>query len=135
MEKGNIPIISSDYSNNTLQPYSRNILTEPYYSSYFNNLKNSKKNDKEEEISTECNINKEENNYHTIKKENGIKIEYSLEKLKCNEMSETDIQSFNDGGIKLKKNLIKKTPLQEYLQSGYKNYPKVNNKLQMYSKK
>ena len=27
--------------------------------------------------------------------------------------------------IKLKKNLIKKTPLQEFLQSGYKNYPKV----------
>ena len=127
MKKDNIPIINSDFSNNALQPYSRNILTEPYYSSYFNNLKNFKKNDKEEEISTESNINKEENNYHAMKRENGGKINYSNEKLKCHEMSETDIQSFNGGEKKLKKNLIKKTPLQEFLQSGYKNYPKVRN--------
>ena len=43
MKKDNIPIINSDFSNNALQPYSRNILTEPYYSSYFNNLKILKK--------------------------------------------------------------------------------------------
>ena len=127
MKNDKIPNINSDYSNHALQAYSENMISEPYYSSCLNNLNNNKKNDTEEEISTKCNINKEENNYHVMKKENRAKIEYSLEKLKNNDMSETDIQRVNDGGIKLKKNIIKKTTLKEYLQSGYKNYPKARN--------
>ena len=125
MKKNDIPILNSDYSNNTLQSFAGNILIEHNYSSYLNNLKNLKKNDKEVEISTK--INKEENNYHTMKKENGAKIEYYNEKLKYNEVSETDINIINGGEIKLKKNLTIKTPLQEYLQNGYKNYPKAMN--------
>ena len=132
MNKDKIPNINNDYSNNELRSYSQNIFPEPYDSSCLNNLNNFENNNKEEEISTRCNINKDENNYEQIilnndlKQENGIKESYTT-KLKGNDQKEHDTHSLNSFDKNSINNSVKKTPLQEYILNGYKKYPKAKN--------
>jgi palmitoyltransferase ZDHHC9/14/18 len=132
MKKNEIPNINNDFSNNALQTHSQNIFPEPYDSSYVYNLNNLENNNKEEEISTRCNINKEENNYEQIflkndlKQENENKESY-ITKLGGNDQPIHDTQSLNSGGKKLKDSSVKKTPLKEFIQNGYKKYPKARN--------
>ena len=132
MQKDEIPNINNDYSNNELQAHPQNIFSEPYGSSYLNNLNNLENNNKEEELSTYCNINKEENNYEQIilkndlKQENDNKESY-IAKLGSNEEPLHDTQSLNSGGKKSKDISVKQTPLREFIQNGYKKYPKARN--------
>jgi len=132
MKKDEIPNINNDYSNNALQSHSQNILPEPYDSPYLNNLNNLENNNKEEEISTYCNINKEENNYEQIILKNELKPENEnkesyITKLRDSDQAGHDTQSLNSGGKNPSNNSAKKTPLGEFIQNGYKKLPKARN--------
>ena len=127
MKKDEIPNINNDYSNNELQAHPQNIFSEPYGSSYLNNLNNLENNNKEEELSTYCNINKEENNYEQIilkndlKQENDNKESY-IAKLGSNEEPLHDTQSLNSGGKKSKDKNLFKMAIKNIQKQGIQDY-------------
>ena len=126
MKKNDITTTNNEFSKNILQPDSQKILSIPYDSSYKNDF-NIPQFIKEDSVSTNANLNQEERNY----KQNSIKNETKesmiidkniyIDKLKGNDSNDNDVHSFNNDE-KLKNNSTKKTPLQEYLQGGYKKY-------------
>ena len=126
-------VTNFDNSNSTLQKPQNN-LSHSYNSGYINKLNNSINNNKdnnEEALSTTGNLNKEEIEQNSIKnspKKNSMIINTNShnEKLNNTDNNSNDIQSINSY-TKIKNIPIKKTQLQEYLQSGYKKYPHAKN--------
>ena len=129
--------INNDYSNNPLHINDLKNISHTYDSNFINNLNNSKYNNNEEEaISTKGNINQEEKNFEENSIKNNTKDDSLIinpksfnEKLTNNDSNLIEIKSINsiDKNIKFNKNKIKKTPLQEYLQGGYKKFPHAKN--------
>ena len=121
--------INNDFSNNSLQVKNQTIIQNQYNLQYINKLNNPDNNEDEEVISTKGNYSKEEKYYE----ENSIKNNLKDNKLpgqlipnKENLNYSTDIEII-DNESKLE-NLPKiKTPLQEYLQIGYKKFPHARN--------
>ena len=127
---------NNDFSNNSLQVTNQSIIQNKYNSQYINKLNNPisefhnpDNNEDEEVISTKGNFNKEEKYYE----ENSIKNNFKDNKPhnKQNQIKENlnyskDIDIINTNSKS--KNAVKiKTPLQEYLQGGYKKYPHARN--------
>jgi hypothetical protein len=132
MKNDDIINMNNDYSNYHLQQINQKILSKQYNSQIIDNLNNPEYND-EEALSTKPNVNKEEKNYDQNSIKNNIREDSLVmmaqphsEKIKYNEENLSDIQSVNSG-IKIKKDINKKTHLQEFIQGGYKKYQHAKN--------
>ena len=132
MKNNDIINMNNDYSNNPLQQINQKKLSKQYNSQIIDNLNNPEYND-EEALSTKPNVNKEEKNYDQNSIKNNLREDSFVmmtplhsEKIKYNEENLSDIQSVNSG-IKIKKDLNKKTHLQEFIQGGYKKYTHAKN--------
>ena len=127
---------NNDFSNNSLQVTNQTIIPKQYNSKYINKLNNpisemnnTNNNEDEEVISTKGNFNKEEKYYEENSLKNNIKDNKPLNKdnsFKENLHYSTDINITNDN-LKTKNSSKIKTPLQEYIQGGYKKYPHARN--------
>ena len=127
---------NNDFSKNSLQVKDQTIIPNQYNSQYINKLNNpnsefhnTDNNEEEEVISTKGNFNKEEKYYEEISIKNNSKDNNPFNKqaqIKENLNYSTDIDIINiNSKHKNSSKII--TPLQEYLQSGYKKYPHARN--------
>ncbi len=131
-----------DYSNNCLKPISNEFIAEDYntgtltnlnYLEYKNNINNNIDMNKDDSISNKVNFDKEvqkyENAHNSNKISNDLMIEMNTynEKIKYSISNTNDILS-NNSDTKLKtKNANKQSLLKDYLQGGYKKYPRAKN--------
>ena len=131
MKDNNISEINQDYSGNPLNQFSKKEIPEHYSTEIITNLKNleyhnNMDNNIDESKLAKGNIHKEVQNFdqiYTNNKSMDIMNPYN-EKIKKNKNNNNGIQLIElDNKIKNNKN--KKSPLQEYLQGGYKKYPRA----------
>ena len=131
MKKYDITNINNDYSKHVTQQDSQKILYSPNNSTYLSNLNNTQYN-KEDALSTNANLGKEEKNYdqNSIKNETKesmiIDKNIYIDKLKGNDFNDNDVHSI-DNDVKLKSYSSQKNPLKEYIRSGHKKYIKARN--------
>ena len=132
MKKNIITNTNTGLYNNPLHHVPEQIISQPYDTGDINKLNNIEHNNNEESVSTKGNINQEEINYEEFKTKNNLKEEsmnikniYN-EKLKYEKSDINDIQSVNSG-TKLENVINKNYSLKEYLQGGYKKFPRAKN--------
>ena len=125
----NIKNMNNDFSNNSLEPNSHKILSSSNTINYINKLNNKENNQVQSNNNNNFNNvdNCKQNYINNFTQESFIKKNNLYnEKPKSNNSNFYEIRNINSGP-KIKNTFVKKTPLQNFLQSGYKKFPKAKN--------